>query len=71
MPKDTMHSAYRVAGELIKDRLKEQNPDALRELEGIKDADVIITRGQYDHIENVFKHGCVFRTILNTDSDPS
>ena len=70
MPKDTMHSAYRVAGELIKDRLKEQDPDSLRELEGIKDADVIITRGQYDHIENVFKHGhtpCT--TIESADID--
>ena len=57
MSKDTMHSAYRVAGELIKDRLKAEAPEVLKELEGIKDADVIITRGQYDHIENVFKHG--------------
>ena len=48
-----MGNAYRIAQELLKDRLKEVNPEAYQELENIKEADVIVIGGSYDHIENV------------------
>jgi hypothetical protein len=51
--KKGMGNAYRIAQELLKDRLKKVDPDAYRELEDIKEADVIVVGGQYDHIENV------------------
>jgi hypothetical protein len=53
MKENKMSSAYRLANELIRDRLKEKSPEILSELDGITEADVIITRGQYDHIESV------------------
>ncbi len=53
----TMQSAYRVADELLKDRLREQAPEALREIEDLNAADIIVTQGQYDHIEQVFSLG--------------
>lgn len=53
----SMRSAYRVAEELLKDKLRQAAPEALRELEDLKAADIIVTTGQYDHIENVFGQG--------------
>lgn len=53
----SMESAYRVAEELLKDRLRQEAPDALEELEDLNAADIIVTRGQYDRIEQVFGHG--------------
>jgi hypothetical protein len=51
--KKGMGNAYRIAQELLKDRLKSVDPEAYRELEDIKEADVIVVGGTYDHIENV------------------
>jgi hypothetical protein len=51
--KKGMNNAYRIAGELLKDRLKDVDPDALSGLQDIKEADVIVVKGQYDHIEQV------------------
>ena len=48
-----MKNAYRIAQDLLKDRLKEVNPEAFQELQDIKEADVIVIGGSYDHIENV------------------
>jgi hypothetical protein len=51
--KKSMENAYLIAGELLKDRLKEVDPAALTELESLKEADVIVVQGHYDHIEQV------------------
>jgi hypothetical protein len=53
----TMKAAYRVADELLKDRMREDAPAALEEIEDLTAADVIVTRGQYDRIEQVFGEG--------------
>ena len=39
--------------ELIDDRLREKDPDSYEELQGIEKADVIVVKGEYDHIEQV------------------
>lgn len=52
---DTMHAAYRVADELLKDRLKEKAPEMLSDLEDLQAADVIVTHGRFDHIEQVLE----------------
>jgi len=51
--KTSMENAYLIAGEMLKDRLKDVNPTALSDIESIKQADVIVVQGQYDHIEQV------------------
>jgi hypothetical protein len=61
----SMQSAYRVAEELLKDRLRKEAPEALRELEDLNAADIIVTRGQYDHIEQVFSHGGIPCTTVD------
>ena len=53
--KKSMSNSYRIAQELLKDRLKEVNPEAYAEMLNVKDADVIVIGGTYDHIENVLK----------------
>jgi hypothetical protein len=58
----SMESAYRVAEELLKDRLRKEAPEALQELEDLKAADIIVTLGQYDHIERVFNLGGIPHT---------
>ncbi|UCE03656.1 MAG: hypothetical protein JSW67_05575 [Candidatus Latescibacterota bacterium] len=65
MSKETMKKAYRVADELLKERLRQTAPDAAEELERIESADVIVTRGQYDHIEDVFKLGNTPHTLVS------
>jgi len=54
--KSTMEAAYRIAHELLKDRLRQKAPEMLAALEEIQQADVLVVRGQYDHIEDVFRH---------------
>jgi hypothetical protein len=61
----SMQSAYRVAEELLKDRLRKEAPEALRELEDLSAADIIVTRGQYDHIEQVFSQGGIPCTTVD------
>jgi hypothetical protein len=51
--KTGMKNAYKIAQELVRDRLREVNPEAYKELQDIGDADVIVVRGEYDFIENV------------------
>lgn len=53
MAKSDMNSSYRLAQELLRDRLKEKAPEILADLEAIHAADVIVIRGEYDHIERV------------------
>jgi hypothetical protein len=67
MTKEDMNSAYRVAQELLKDRLKDASPDTLRELEQIHAADVIVVRGIHDHIEDVFEHAGTPFTAVNPE----
>jgi len=49
----SMENAYRIAGELLKDKLKQADPEALGDLESLQEADVIVVKGSYDHIEQV------------------
>ena len=49
----SMNKAYRIAQELLNDRLREKDPEAFDDLKDIKEADVIVIRGEYDHIEHV------------------
>jgi hypothetical protein len=63
--KKGMNNAYRIAGELLKDRLKDVDPGTLSELQDIKKADVIVVKGQYDHIEQVLSlAGTPFTLIM-------
>lgn len=60
-----MNNAYRIAGELLKDRLKDVDPGTLSELKNIKKADVIVVEGRYDHIEQVLSlAGTPFTLIM-------
>jgi hypothetical protein len=49
----SMENAYLIAGEMLKDRLRSVDPSALSDIESVKQADVIVVQGQYDHIEQV------------------
>jgi len=61
----SMNNAYRIAQELLKDRLKEKDPEAYKELQDIKEADVIVIKGEYDHIEQVLSMSETSFTLIN------
>jgi hypothetical protein len=49
-----MNEAYRVADELLKDRLRDRAPGALADISELTREDVVVTTGCYDFIQNVF-----------------
>lgn len=51
--KSKMNRAYRIAEELVKDRLRTEAPEMLEELESIEEADILVVRGVHDHIQQV------------------
>jgi hypothetical protein len=53
MTEDVMKRAYRVARELLWDRLNDTSPGTTEILKQVHQADLIVVPGQYDHIESV------------------
>ena len=66
--KDKMSSAYRVAHEMIKDRLTDVDKRMAEEFEELGGSDVIVIKGGYDHIEQVF-NGIELRYNLVNEPD--
>ena len=72
----SMDRAYRVADELLKDRVRTHAPEALDELERVTEDDVLVTTGCYDWIQSVFSHGGIRhrtvepRVLEQVDLDP-
>jgi len=65
-----MSGAYRVAHELLRDRLEDRAPEILRELDEISEADVIVTRGEWDFIEKVLEQaGTPYKLLDPADID--
>lgn len=54
MSKSKMDRAYRIAEELVRDRLKKEDPGRLEDLESIEEADILVVKGVHDHIQQVF-----------------
>ena len=52
--KEKMSKAYKVAQEMLKDRLKDVDESMAKEFDEINESDIVIVRGQYDFIEQVF-----------------
>lgn len=65
--KTSMKRAYKIADELLKDRLSEHAPEFLDDITNIQKADVLVTRGKYDFIERVLAQAGTPFTLL----DPS
>ena len=52
--KEKMSKAYKVAQEMLKDRLKDVDESMAKEFDQINESDIVIVRGGYDFIEQVF-----------------
>ena len=52
--KEKMTKAYRVAQEMLKDRLKDIDQSMAEEFDELNESDIVIVRGTYDFIEQVF-----------------
>jgi hypothetical protein len=50
---EKMKIAYGLAGELVRDRLEQEDPDGLSRLKKMNPSDVVVVKGDYDHIEDV------------------
>jgi hypothetical protein len=50
---DVMDQAYRVAGRVVRERLRSERPEDARQLEQVTASEVAVVTGEYDHIERV------------------
>jgi len=50
-----MFKAYEIAGEMLRDRLKDTDKEAAGDFDSLGSNDVIVAKGSYDYIENVFR----------------
>src|SRR3989304_111301 len=55
MPDDAMKQAYRVARQLLWDHLSTTSPGTAEILEQVHQADLVVVKGEYDHIEDVLE----------------
>ena len=70
MPDDGMKRAYRLARELLWDRLDDTSPGTTEILKQVHQADLIVVQGQYDHIESVLESaGMPFSVITASRLD--
>ena len=52
--KEKMSKAYKIGQEMLKDRLKDVDESMAKEFDEINESDIVIVRGQFDFIEQVF-----------------
>lgn len=52
---DRMRRAYGVSGKLFRERLAQERPEDADELSRIEPAEVVVVRGQYDHMHRVLE----------------
>lgn len=50
-----MDEAYRLANEMVREKLAREDTENIRILDGLKTSDVIVVDGSYDHIHNVLE----------------
>ena len=65
MIKDKMSTAYRVAQEMIKDKLKDVDEGMAAEFEELGQSEVIVSRGVHDYIEQVFNGIGLKHNLIN------
>ncbi len=65
MIKDKMSTAYRVAQEMIKDKLKDVDEDMAAEFEELGQSEVIVSTGVHDNIEQVFNGIGLKHNLIN------
>ena len=63
-----MPTAYRVAQEMMKDRLKDVDKSMAEEFDGLNESDIIIVKGTYDFIEQVFDGIGLKYKIITTEA---
>ena len=66
MIKDKMSTAYRVAQEMIKDKLKDVDEGMAAEFEELGQSEVIVSIGVHDYIEQVFNGIGLKHNLINT-----
>ena len=66
MIKNKMSTAYRVAQEMIKDKLKDVDEDMAAEFEELGQSEVIVSIGVHDYIEQVFNGIGLKHNLINT-----
>ena len=62
-----MKQAYRVARELLRDRVRSSSPETLKILEQVRQADVIVVEGSYDRIQDVLEMAGMPFTSVNVE----
>jgi hypothetical protein len=55
----------KAAAQLLHQRLENESPQAKALLEGVKGRDIVVVRGEYDHIEQVLAAAHIPHTVIN------
>nr|MDO8081166.1 hypothetical protein [Candidatus Freyarchaeota archaeon] len=62
-----MEKAYRASWNLLREKMKKERKEELALVDETKESDIIVVRGQYDHIENVFEALGVPHTVIGPE----
>jgi hypothetical protein len=61
-----MQKAYQAASKINRSLIEKESPEDLKYLKELKDSDIIITRGQYDHGEVIFELCSIPYSLIDT-----
>ena len=62
-----MDKAYRASWSLLKEKMKKDRIEDLALMDEVNKSDIVVVRGQYDYIENVFQSLGVPHTVISPE----
>jgi hypothetical protein len=66
MDQDKRDRAYKAAAHITREQLRRDAPDKARVLDAVKQSDVVVVAGRYDHVESVLEALEVPHTVIGT-----
>jgi hypothetical protein len=64
---DRRQRSYRAAAHITREQLRRDAPERARVLDAVKQSDVVVVAGQYDHVESVLEALSVPHTVIEPD----
>ena len=66
MDQDKRDRAYKAAAHITREQLRRDAPERARALDAVKQSDVVVVAGEYDHVESVLEALEVPHTVIGT-----
>ena len=61
-----MYKAYQASSKILKEEMRQKAPSELKDIESVKESDIIIIEGTYDHGEVVFELAEIPYTVVSS-----